>query len=154
VLRRITLRNSPNCETDNPFFKVIPLLGRTFFLNEVLEVVEAQIFPNKLFGIGYSLTDNVGLTEGFRLFSNADSFVALTDQLGLSDQQYVLKYLKTLTVALSDGLDINEFLSYQSANRYTIVLRDRVESPTDEFDSVKTQKTITVTLRDGINLSD
>jgi hypothetical protein len=130
--RRVTLRNSPDCETDNPFFRVIPLPGRILFLNDVLELFEAQIFPNKLFGIGYPLTDGVGLNETFKFFTNADSFVSLTDQLRLSDQQYVIKYLKTLTVALSDKL----------------------ESPTEEFDTIKTQTIITVTLRDGINLSD
>jgi hypothetical protein len=130
--RIVTLRNSPDCETDNPFFRVIPLFGRTFFFNDFFELKEAQIFPNKLFGIGYPLTDTVALNEAFRFFANADYFVSLTDQLELFDQQYVIKYLKTLTVALSD----------------------KVESTTDEFDAVKTQKTITIVLRDSTQLLD
>lgn len=151
--RRVTLRNSPSCETDNPFFKVIVLPGRVIPLFDVLSLVENQIFPNKLFGIGQPLVDVITPTEAFRLFTNTNAFVSLTDLVGVFDVHSV-KSTKAFKVSLSDSLSMMEYLSSRNNQRYTIVLSDRVETPTDEFDVTKTRKTITVTLRDGITLSD
>jgi hypothetical protein len=84
--RRVTLRNSPICETDNPFFKVILLGGKSVFLSDSLQIFDGTNFKND--------------------------------------------------------------------KKYTIVLSDIVEAPTDEFDVIKTRKTIVVSLKDGITLSD
>ena len=130
MLRVVTLSNSPDCV--NRSFNVFQSTLTDRFLFDTLQVNDVQIFPTPAFDIYIPLSDSLGVNDNLIWAGKDNHFVTLTD-----------------------GLDIRDvFILFDKTKTHFVTLRDKIDSITDEYDTTKTNKTITISLTESLNLQE
>ena len=78
----------------------------------------------------------------------------MSDSLGVNDN-LIWAGKDNHFVTLTDGLDIRDvFILFDKTKTHFVTLRDKIDSITDEYDTTKTNKTITISLTESLNLQE